>query len=273
MRLIIQHDTHYHYDDAPKHLIQLLRLTPLEDAHQRVVEWRISAPGKKTAFRDAFGNLTHSHMLSNPPSDVHLRVSGIVDIAPLVMGVVQGDQYSQSSNSQGVPAITYLVPTPLTASFAAIELLAKQTLPHGLQTGLDALILARAICEVVNYKAGNTDVTSTAEQAFMLQSGVCQDHAHVMIAACRSLGVSARYVSGYVDPGNSRAAASHAWVDVWLQKQWVSIDVTNGIYASDSHCRLSVGRDYLDACPVRGMREGGQTEQLDVSVTVQSLQQ
>lgn len=273
MRLIIQHDTHYHYDDAPKHLIQLLRLAPLEDAHQRVVEWRISAPGKKTAFRDAFGNLTHSHMLSNPPSDVHLRVSGIVDIAPLVMGVVQGDQYSQSSNSQGVPAITYLVPTPLTASFAAIELLAKQTLPHGLQTGLDALILARAICEVVNYKAGNTDVTSTAEQAFMLQSGVCQDHAHVMIAACRSLGVSARYVSGYVDPGNSRAAASHAWVDVWLQKQWVSIDVTNGIYASDSHCRLSVGRDYLDACPVRGMREGGQTEQLDVSVTVQSLQQ
>ncbi len=277
MRLIIQHDTHYHYDDAPKHLIQLLRLSPLEDAHQRVVEWRISAPGKQTAFRDAFGNLTHSHMLSHPPSDVHLRVSGIVDIAPLVMGVVQGDQYLQSSNSQSVPAIAYLVPTPLTASFAAIELLAKQTLPHGLQTGLDALILARAICQAVLYISGNTDVTSTAEQAFAMASGVCQDHAHVMIVACRSLGVSARYVSGYVDPGNSRAAASHAWVDVWLgnhgQSQWVSIDVTNGIYASDSHCRLAIGRDYLDACPVRGMREGGQTEALDVTVTVQSLQQ
>ncbi|MEN9586822.1 MAG: hypothetical protein RIT15_397 [Pseudomonadota bacterium] len=277
MRLIIQHDTHYHYDDAPKHLIQLLRLSPREDAHQRVVEWRISAPGKQTAFRDAFGNLTHSHMLSNPPSDVHLRVAGIVDIAPLVMGVVPDDHHLHSSNAPSVPAITYLVPTPLTASFAAIELLAKQTLPHGLQTGLDALILARAICQAVLYTSGNTDVTSTAEQAFTLASGVCQDHAHVMIAACRSLGVSARYVSGYVDPGNSRAAASHAWVDVWLgshgQSQWVSIDVTNGIYASDSHCRLAIGRDYLDACPVRGMREGGQTEQLDVSVTVQSLQQ
>jgi transglutaminase-like putative cysteine protease len=268
MRLIIQHDTHYHYDDAPKHLIQLLRLSPREDAHQRVVEWRISVPGKKTAFGDAFGNLSQSHMLSNPPSDVHLQVAGIVDVSPLVMGVVPDDYRAQS-----VPPIAYLVPTPLTASFAAIASLAQQALPQGLKTGLDALILARAICQAILYTAGNTSVTSTAEQAFSMASGVCQDHAHVMIAACRSLGVSARYVSGYVDPGNSRAAASHAWVDVWLQNQWISIDVTNGIYASDSHCRLAIGRDYLDACPVRGMREGGQTEKLDVSVTVQSFQQ
>jgi transglutaminase-like putative cysteine protease len=268
MRLIIQHDTHYHYGDAPKHLIQLLRLTPREDAHQRVLDWRIKTPGKLAAFQDAFGNKSHSHMLVNPPRNLHVQVQGSVEITPLQNGMLLLDHYEQ-----GIPPIAYLVPTPLTASFVAIEALAKQTLPAGLQTGLDALILARAICGVVNYKAGNTDVTSTAEQAFMLQSGVCQDHAHVMIAACRALGASARYVSGYVDPGNSRAAASHAWVDVWLQKQWVSIDVTNGIYASDSHCRLSVGRDYLDACPVRGMREGGQTEALEVSVTVQSLQQ
>jgi transglutaminase-like putative cysteine protease len=94
-----------------------------------------------------------------------------------------------------------------------------------------------------------------------------------MIAACRSLGVSARYVSGYVDPGNSHEAASHAWVDVWLGTHWVSVDVTNCIFASDSHCRLAIGRDYLDACPIRGIREGGLTEKLDVSVTVQTFQQ
>lgn len=268
MRLTIQHDTHYHYGDAPKHLIQLLRLTPREDAHQRVIEWRITTPGKQSAFKDAFGNLSHSHMLMHPPRDLHLQVFGVVEITPLVAGAVPSDYHAKI-----IPAITYLVPTPLTAGFAAIEQLAKQTLPQGLQSGLDALILARAVCQAVAYVAGNTDVTSTAEQAFAMASGVCQDHAHVMIAACRSMGVSARYVSGYVDPGNSRAAASHAWVDVWLQNGWVSVDVTNGIYASDSHCRLAIGRDYLDACPVRGMREGGQTEQLDVSVTVQSLQQ
>ncbi|MDI9333608.1 MAG: transglutaminase family protein [Cytophagales bacterium] len=268
MRLIIHHNTHYHYEDAPKHLIQLLRLSPREDAHQRVINWHISTPGKQTLFKDAFGNLTHTHMLSSPLPDVHLQVSGIVDVAALVMGVVPDDHRTHT-----VPAMTYLVPTPLTTSFSAIDELAQSALPHGMHTGIDALVLARAICQAVLYRAGNTDVTSTAKQAFELASGVCQDHAHVMIAACRSLLVPARYVSGYVDPGNSRAAASHAWVDVWLQNSWVSIDVTNGIYASDSHCRLAIGRDYLDACPVRGMREGGQTEQLDVSVTVESLQQ
>jgi transglutaminase-like putative cysteine protease len=125
----------------------------------------------------------------------------------------------------------------------------------------------------VLYTPGKTDVTSTAEEAYEGARGVCQDHAHVMIAACRSLGVPARYVSGYVDPGNSHAAASHAWVDLWLDGFWHSIDVTNSIFASDAHCRLAIGLDYLDACPIRGVREGGQSEQLNVDVKVTSSDQ
>ena len=268
MRLIIQHTTQYHYRDAPKHMIQLLRLTPRLDAHQRVVEWRIKTPGKQIAFQDAFGNASHSHVLHTPRAQLTLSVDGVVDISPLANGVLP-----QESNLMSVPTLAYLVPTPLTARFSALDHLAQQALPSGLHSGGDALVLANAICRVITYESGNTDVTSTASQAFELGSGVCQDHAHVMIAACRSLGVSARYVSGYVDPGNSHAAASHAWVDIWLQGSWVSVDVTNGIFASDSHCRLAVGRDYLDACPIRGMREGGLVEELDVSVTVQTLQQ
>lgn len=268
MRLIIKHNTHYHYDKAPKHLIQLLRLKPRLDAHQRVVEWRISTPGKQTAFKDAFGNLSHSHVVNTPQSDLNLLVEGIVDLLPLSNGIL-----GTEDTAQALPTIAYMVPTDLTASFPAIESLAKSTLPSGLKTGDDVLTLATTICSKIVYATGNTDVTSTAKQAFELASGVCQDHAHVMIAACRSMGVSARYVSGYVDPGNSHEAASHAWVDVWLSDHWVSVDVTNCIFASDSHCRLAIGRDYLDACPVRGMREGGLTEKLDVSVIVQTFPQ
>ena len=268
MRLIIKHNTHYRYDKAPKHLIQLLRLTPRLDAHQRVVEWRISTPGKQTAFNDAFGNVSQTHVLNTPQSDLNLLVQGVVDLLPLVQGVLGAEDSMQS-----LPTIAYMVPTDLTAGFPAIELLAKNTLPHGLKTGADVLALAGTICSKIQYATGNTDVNSTAKHAFELATGVCQDHAHVMIAACRSLGVSARYVSGYVDPGNSHEAASHAWVDVWLGDHWVSVDVTNSIFASDSHCRLAIGRDYLDACPIRGMREGGLTEKLDVSVTVQTLMQ
>ncbi len=275
MRLHIEHQTHYRYDTPPKHMTQLLRLSPKLDAHQRVIEWRIQTPGKQTPFVDAFGNLCHTHVLQSPPSELFLKVTGIVDIAPLQNGAL-----GSANSQQDIPTLAYLVPTELTASFPAIHQLALQTLPNGMQTGEDALKLASVICQKILYTAGNTDVTSTAKEAFELASGVCQDHAHVMIAACRSLGISSRYVSGYVDPGHddasaSHAAASHAWVDVWLatQNQWISVDVTNNIYASDSHCRLAIGRDYLDACPVRGMRVGGQSEQLDVSVTVQMVQQ
>lgn len=267
MRLIIHHKTHYRYDAAPKHLIQLLRLTPRADAHQRVVDWQISTPGKQTAFIDAFGNPSQSHVMAAPRKELDLIVHGTVDIQPLVSGALGPEEAGL-----GVPNITYLLPTTLTEGFAALDALAKATLPGGIQTEWDALALAKMVCQALPYAAGSTDVTSTAQQAFELGSGVCQDHAHVMIAACRALGVSARYVSGYVDPGSSRAGASHAWVDLWLHDRWVSIDVTNEVFASHYHCRLAIGRDYLDACPVRGVRDGGHTEQLEVSVTVQTLE-
>jgi transglutaminase-like putative cysteine protease len=131
-----------------------------------------------------------------------------------------------------------MVPTSLTAGFSELDAFSRQVLPNGLNNGQDVLALATAICSKIAYGTGNTDVTSPAKQAFDQASGVCQDHAHVMIAA------------------------SHAWVDV-----------TNSIFASDSHCRLAIGRNYLDACPIRGIREGGLIEKLDVSVTVQTFKQ
>jgi transglutaminase-like putative cysteine protease len=265
MRLTIHHRTHYQYENAPTHMVQLLRLTPRDDTHQRVVEWKISAPGRQTAFRDAFQNLTQTHVVHTPNDTLEIEVHGVVDVQRLVEGELREEE--------GVPPIAYLCPTDLTEGDAAINALAPSALSHGLTRPVDALMLAGAICRVVDYQAGQTDATSTAAQAFALGRGVCQDHAHVMIAACRSLGVPARYVSGYVDPGNSRAAASHAWVDVWLGARWVSIDVTNGIFASDGHCRLAVGRDYLDACPIRGVREGGRAEHLEVAVNIASVQQ
>jgi transglutaminase-like putative cysteine protease len=274
MRLHIEHDTRYHYVDAPKHLIQLLRLTPRTDSHQRVIEWRITSPGQQSAFLDAFGNASHTHALNNPQTDMHIQVTGVVDVSPLVQGALE-----DTDNASPIPVIAYLVPTELTQGFPALDAFAKATLPKGLHSAQDALSLAGSVCQAIEYTAGKTDVTSTAKEAFELGKGVCQDHAHVMIAACRSLGVSARYVSGYVDSGHDvgasmNAAASHAWVDVYLSAlgQWISVDVTNNLFASDSHCRLAVGRDYLDACPIRGMRAGGMKEQLDVSVSVTIMQ-
>ncbi len=125
----------------------------------------------------------------------------------------------------------------------------------------------------MEYQSGITEVTSTAAHALELGRGVCQDHAHLFIACCRARGVPARYVSGYVDPGHDEEAASHAWADVWVEGEgWVSVDVTHRVFARERHCRLAIGRDYLSAAPVRGVRTGGGDETLHVEVSVRSGQ-
>ena len=96
------------------------------------------------------------------------------------------------------------------------------------------------------------------------------------IAAARALGIPARYVSGYIYTGDAADAASHAWVDVWLGADigWQSMDVTHKRPAVRTYCRLAVGRDYLDAAPVRGVRHGGGDERMEAMVLVaESAQQ
>ena len=120
------------------------------------------------------------------------------------------------------------------------------------------------------YTSSSRDVQSPAATAFKNGEGVCQDHAHVFIAAARAVGMPARYVSGYLYTGDSTDAASHAWVDAWLGPDagWQSIDVTHRRPALSNYCRLAVGRDYLDAAPVRGMRHGGGGERMEANVLV-----
>jgi transglutaminase-like putative cysteine protease len=98
----------------------------------------------------------------------------------------------------------------------------------------------------------------------------------VYIASARAIGIPARYVSGYLYTGDANDAASHAWVDVWLGPEigWQSMDVTHKRPAVRTYCRLAVGRDYLDAAPVRGVRQGGGGEKMEANVLVaESAQQ
>jgi transglutaminase-like putative cysteine protease len=124
----------------------------------------------------------------------------------------------------------------------------------------------------VVYKRGATSDTPAAGAALALGQGVCQDHAHLFLACCHAHGIPARYVSGYVDPENTGHAASHAWVDAWVEDKdytgWVSIDITHARLMTDAYCRLAIGRDYDSAAPVRGTRRGGGIESLSVDVQI-----
>ena len=97
----------------------------------------------------------------------------------------------------------------------------------------------------------------------------------MFVACCRAAGIPARYVSGYFHTGDGDEVATHAWADAWLGAEhgWLSIDLTHKALADQRHCRLAVGRDYMDAAPIRGVRQGGGRESMSVAVTVASSAQ
>jgi transglutaminase-like putative cysteine protease len=271
MQLRIRHRTAYRYDESVKYSAQALRLTPRREGRQRVLAWTIHAPGRRTEQLDAHGNVTHLLTLEDPHRQIEIVVSGTVE--------VEGDDGAVRHEGPLSP-MAYLAITPLTLADAAIAELAREHLTPGAKPLAERLqALAGAVQSRVEYQKGSTSVEDTAIAALARGKGVCQDQAHVFIACCRVAGVPARYVSGYLydpsgDPGYASAAASHAWIDAWDEKLnlWLGIDVTHAEPAGAKYCRLAVGRDYLDAAPVRGVRRGGGREIMSVDVTVEKAQ-
>jgi transglutaminase-like putative cysteine protease len=261
MHLHIRHETTYRYGEPVKRSVQNLRLTPRRDPMQREIHWSITAPGRHNTQIDAHGNVVHLLTLDEPHREIRIVVNGIVETVDHETALPEHGQLSP---------LTYLAETNLTRPDATIRSFAARHLQGSDDLYRRLLRLAEAVCEAVEYESGATEVHESATESFKRGKGVCQDHAHIFIACCRSAGIPARYVSGYFYTGDSGHIASHAWVDVWLESErgWRSIDVTHRVSAYGRYCRLAVGRDYLDACPVRGVRRGGGAEDMHVSVIV-----
>lgn len=260
MQLRILHKTAYTYEEPVKYTAQKLRLTPRPDGGQRTLSWTIHAPGRRTEQLDAHGNVTHLLTFEDPHREMAIVVSGVVEIA-------SSDEWVRHEGT--LAPLAYLATTPLTAPNEEMLALAGDHMRAG-QSPRDRLYsLAAAVRERVRYRPGTTGVEDSAATALAAGQGVCQDHSHVFIACCRASGIPARYVSGYICSDGDGETASHAWVDAWVEESraWLGIDVTHVSPASPAHCRLAVGRDYLDAAPVRGVRRGGGREAMSVSVT------
>lgn len=266
MLLSIRHETIYRYTAALSYTIQQLRVSPRAEAHQQVRAWEVRTGGRRNEFIDAFGNLGHMLTITGLHDEVRILAGGTVFIEAL-------DRGRLPDNSVLSPLV-FTVPTRLTkADDRIIEFAARHVQAGARSSGL--LALAEAIRASVEYRQGATEVTTSAADALRLGQGVCQDHAHLFLSCCHVHGIPARYVSGYIDPGETEHAASHAWVDVWVEEVnfsgWVSIDVTHACFAADTHCRLAIGRDYDSAAPVRGVRHGGGIESLNVHVEVSRI--
>lgn len=258
MLLSIEHHTRYAYSESVNYTIQQLRLTPQNGFGQHVKHWDIRVNGELQPSVDAYGNTIHTLVIDVPHEEMMVIASGEVETGLDVI-----------SQHQALPLSIYLRETPLTKSDVAICIFAKQfKRPAHLQNqALEEMM--HALLARVSYIKGVTQVTTSAVEAFKLGQGVCQDHAHIFIACCRSIGLPARYVSGYLFTQDGSLMQTHAWADVYLEADgWQSFDVSNGCRTHAIHVRLASGLDYRTASPVSGMRSGGGIEGMATSVIV-----
>jgi transglutaminase-like putative cysteine protease len=176
---------------------------------------------------------------------------------------------------ESVPPECYLRETAATDADAALTLLARAA--EGRDGPLAAAhALAAAVADAIAYRPGVTAAHTTAAEALALGEGVCQDHAHALIACARVAGLPARYVSGYLfaDAAGVPHEAAHAWAEIFVAGLgWVGFDPANRCCPDDRYIRLGSGFDAQDAAPIRGVARGAGAESLDVSVAVQMLQQ
>jgi transglutaminase-like putative cysteine protease len=260
MHMHIRHETRYRYERPVKYSVQSLHLTPRRDLSQRALSWSIVAPGRRLEQIDAYGNIAHLLTIEEPHREISIVVRGVVETA--------GTDARQDDGP--LSPLAYLAPTKLTAPNQDIRAFASAALSRVSDPKERVQALAEAVLGAVRYKSGTSDVQDSAAVAFKSGEGVCQDHAHVFIASARAVGIPARYVSGYLYTGDASDAASHAWVDAWLGVEigWQSVDVTHARPAVRNYCRLAIGRDYLDAAPVRGMRQGGGGEKMEANVLI-----
>jgi transglutaminase-like putative cysteine protease len=265
MQLNVHYSTTYSYAPAARGVTQLLRVTPSSFAGQTVLDWRIdvNCDARLRESRDGYGNVTHMLYIDKPTDQLAVTVAGQV-LTEDRHGVVQGLPHD-------LPPQVFLRPTALSAAGPAIAALAS-SVATGKGSALDRLHrLAARLHESIRFDTAATAVETPAEQACAEGHGVCQDFAHMFIAAARTLGLPARYVSGhlYRRDGAHEQQAAHAWAEGWIEHLgWIAFDPVNGICADDAYVRVACGLDYRDAAPVAGVHAGGGGEEMRVEVRV-----
>ena len=264
MDLHISHTTRYSYDQPVSYALQRLRLRPHSSVIQTVVDWNVTVDGGiiELTCSDHHNNMIDLVNTDRGASQLVVTASGTVQTHD--KAGVFGKIYDAA------PLWHFQQPTPLTEASKAIKALGRRLKSTGDVLG-ELHGLSADILEAVPYATGNTYSITTAEAALSGGVGVCQDHAHILIAAARSAGLPARYISGYLLLDDRiDQDASHAWAEVHVPALgWVGFDVSNKISPDTRYVRLATGRDAYDAAPVQGLRIGPGDETLIVSLQVQ----
>jgi len=247
MRISIRHETRYDYEEPVAGAVMRLRLRPPNTSAQTVQDWTVLV-NDVPVERWIVSGYGDAEALWRAPG----KLREIVIVAQGEVTTI--DTAGVTRRLQGaVWPLLFLRDTALTEPSEALQTLAEASRS---ETGpLDSMHrLVLAVHEAVRYKAGSTHFGTTAAEALEQGTGVCQDQAHVFIAAARLLGIPARYVAGYLrDPERPDDAHDpHAWAEGWVDGLgWIGFDCSLGNCPIEGHVRLTVGLDAADAAPIR----------------------
>lgn len=275
-RLRIRHVTGYRYEGEVGASYNEARMLPVSSADQFVLysNLDISPVAVNHNYLDYWGTRVSSFELLTPHSELSLTANSLVEVRPRANQVQ--DLGWEALAEAALKATTFVEQsrqTVLTEPPAAVQALAAEIAARHTDPGEAALEICLAIGAKVQYVQGVTGVHSTAADSWGDMRGVCQDIAHIALGALRSVGIPARYVSGYLHPkpdadiGQTVTGESHAWVE-WYCGEWRGFDPTNSIEIGDRHVAVGRGRDYNDVAPLRGVYAGPFGSELFVTVEI-----
>lgn len=291
MRYQVEHQTAYSYDLPVIQSQQMLHMMPRQTPFQQCVSYTLACepiPAEQSQRVDFFGNHTHylTMLVPHEALQVTSRFQVSIQPRPTMSMLTQSPAWEQvpamlqQHGTQHLEAMPFVYPTTRVKASEALANFARTCFTPQRPLLEAAMALTQKIYAEFEFDAQATDVSTPLDEVLKGRRGVCQDFAHLMLGALRSLGLPCRYVSGYIlthsPPGQPRlvgADASHAWVSVYCPIYgWVDFDPTNNCLVQQEHITVAWGRDFGDVSPMRGVVLGGGRQHLEVSVTVTPLE-
>ena len=283
----VSHRTTYRYSEPVPLAHNLTHLAPRTTAYQNCLRSTISvdpSPVIADAWQDYFGNQVHYLTLEEPHQELSVTATSLVEVRERVIPAPSltpawetvRDRLASAKDCESIEASQFVFDSAYIKRTSDVCTYAAPSFPAGRTLLAAALDLTQRIHHDFTYKPGATSVHTSTNEVLAQRQGVCQDFAHLQISCFRSVGLAAKYVSGYLQtdppPGQSRlvgADASHAWVSVYFPGTgWLDFDPTNNQMPQRRHVTLAWGRDFADVSPIRGIFLGGGKHSVHVAVDV-----
>ena len=279
------HITNYKYEEPVAQCLSEARLTPRTSPRQRVLETKLEVhpePAVMERRKDYFGNHVATFSVFRTHDHFSATATSIVEVDPRRETVFPEISWEQAqsdlalhADDASLTAYEFVFDSPFVAASPELADYARSSFPVGRPLAEAVQELSYRVHKEFLYKPKSTSIEMPLHEVLEQRRGVCQDFAHIMIGALRSLHLSARYVSGYLRSGADvqGAEASHAWVSAFIPGYgWLDLDPTNDVIPTDGHITLAWGRDYGDVAPVKGISLGGGKQTVEVEVRVTPVQ-